>query len=538
MPSTSGAPEPTVPTDAATALHPELSATELVTASRVFDLLTREAHLRLILDQFPVFTWSTDASLRVSSASGGRPGRPHPVAQSRGETLAEVFGQTGAEHPALLGHVRALAGESVSLRVEWGSRVFNVRVLPLLDAGGVVVGSAAVAIDGTEQARIEEHLRETGQREALGRVAGGVAHEMNNVLTAILGISSSQQEAPAVDGTVRAHFGDISAAARRGGETVANLLGFAGKGLYRREAIQLETLVRDVLRQVRWQAAPGVTVRFEIASGTPDVVGDRAQLETALQNVCTNGLDAMETEGELLVRVVSEEVAPAADDQGGLAPGGYVRIEIIDSGTGMSEGVLERAVEPFFSTKPLGQGIGLGLSMAFGVVRNHKGSLSLVSTEGGGTSVTIQLPAAVAEAPSDVPGPTRSKREAAPRRGTVLVVDDDLWARGACRALLTHLGYAVVEAADGPTALELYEKRTGDFSFVMLDMRMPIMDGDEVLRRLVALDPGVRVILCTGYDRDQINPALFALGDVGFLGKPFGVQEITAEIGRGGDGVD
>ncbi len=500
-------------------------------------LARRETELRLILEQIPVFTWTTDLDLRLTSARGGSEGRLHPVRQPVGARLATVFAEGHGQAEAIHAHQRALAGTPARIGTEWDGRMFDVRIDPLTDEDQVVVGSVACAPDVTVQVRMQQHLEDAGRFESLGRVAGGVAHEINNVLASILGTASVQELRPGVDPLVRSAFATVAASARRGGLIVADLLGFAGKGLYRKERVGVADLLASVASQIRTSIPVGVAFRTEVAPDTPDIDGGHVQLEHALIHLCVNGLDAMHEGGELSLRARLETIPDDDVDPGMPVPGRYVRIDVSDTGEGMPEATRLRATEPFFSTKPLGEGVGLGLSMAHGVVRVHQGTLTIRSRPGAGTTVTAYLPArprAAIVAPPALPDrPVDDPAEvAAIGRGTVLIVDDDRWAREAFARILEHLGYTAVTAEDGPEALASFSNRTGDFAFVLLDMVMPVMDGAEVLRRLIATDPNVRVILCTGYDRGRINDELFALGNVGFLGKPFGIADLSMEIAR------
>ena len=500
-------------------------------------LRLRETELRLILDQIPVFTWTTDVDLRLTSARGGSAGQKHPVHQRVGARLALVFDEGQGRTDTIHAHQRALAGTPARFGTEWDGRVFDVRIDPLTDPHQAVIGSVACATDVTAQVRMQRHLEDAGRFESLGRVAGGVAHEINNVLAGILGTTSVHELRPGIDPVVRSAFATVSASARRGGLIVADLLGFAGKGVYRTERVGVADLLASVASQIRTSIPLGVGLRIDVASDAPDFDGGHVQLEHALTHLCVNSLEAMRQGGELTLRARLEHIQEHPFDPGLPAPGSYVRIDVSDTGEGMSEATRARATEPFFSTKPLGTGVGLGLSMAYGVARLHQGALGIESQAGVGTTVTMRFPARRRPAVVAPPALTDRIVDDPPEistvgRGTVLIVDDDRWARDAFEQILEHLGYTTVSAQDGPEGLACFSERTGDFAFILLDMIMPVMDGAEVLRRLIAEDPNVRVILCTGYDRGRINDELFALGNVGFLGKPFGIADLAMEIAR------
>jgi nitrogen-specific signal transduction histidine kinase/CheY-like chemotaxis protein len=398
-----------------------------------------------------------------------------------------------------------------------------VRVAPLRGEGGVLLGTVGVAMDVSHEVRSAEQLRAAEHLASLGELAAGVAHEMNNVLAAILGMAQLLAYNRRVP-TGR-ELGVIESAARRGAGITGALLGFARKGMYRRLPVDVSKVLDRLAVHVR-ETHPSVRIERVGEPDLPDVEGDPDQLEVALGNLVDNALAAMPAGGTLSIAASAEEHGERPEL--GLAPGPWVRVEVRDTGIGMTEEVRRRAIEPFFTTRAPGQGVGLGLSMAYGVIRNHGGQLHIDSEPGAGTTVTVYLPAAPAAVA--VPTPPRAVAAPAARGGAVLVVDDDEWVRFSTRRLLERVGYEVIEATGGVEGLAAYRARGSEIVAVLLDLRMPGMDGAEALRRLVALDPDARVILSTGYERDQVSQGLFELGHVGFLGKPFGLAELEEQL--------
>lgn len=485
----------------------------------------REAQLRLLVEQLPVLVWSTDAAQRVKSTHGGR-GSLAPTPDPIGAPLSELFGSRDPAGAPLAAQARAAAGTSAAYRIEWQRRTWDVHVEPLHAPDGAVVGTVGAAMDVSPQLRAAEQLRATEHLASLGQLAAGVAHEMNNVFAAILATSEAidrMERAP-----TRAELDVLEGAARRGAEITSGLLGFARKGMYRRVRVGIAEMLDRLAGRAR-SAHPRVRVERTCSGGLPSVEGEPEQIETALWNLCENALEAMPEGGTLSIGARADLGADRPELDPGRGP--WVRVEVRDTGVGMIEEVRRRAVEPFFTTRAPGQGVGLGLSMAYGVIRNHGGQLLLESEPGRGTTVTVYLPAAPAAAAAlGPPPPARGAAVPAPRGGVVLVVDDDEWVRFSTGRLLRALGFEVIEAPGGPEGLAAYRARGPEIVAVLLDLRMPVLDGTEVLRRLVALDPDVRVILCTGYERDQVSQGLFGLGRVGFLGKPFGIAELEAQL--------
>ncbi|MES2638507.1 MAG: response regulator [Myxococcota bacterium] len=476
-----------------------------------------EAQLRLLVERLPAVAWATDASLNIVSMFGAR--RTTPRAEPPiGHHVAVLLGHLAAEE-GVAAHRHALQGDAATFDVCWSGHTFGARVEPLRAPGGEITGTLGVALDLTERMQSEAREREIHVLSVLARLAGGVAHEMNNVLGAIMGYAASLEGEP-LSPPVRQRIQRITDASRRGSGLTRRLLGFAREGLYERTRFPVNELVETLAERLRLETPPGIVIRVRTAAEPPWAEGDPAQLREALHALCVNGVEAMPHGGTLILTVSTTGVAGEA--------GSRVFIDVRDTGVGMDEQLTQHALEPFFTTKPLGAGDGLGLPMAYGIVARHGGQLVLESAPGRGTVARVSLPTVAP--PPPVPAPVRripTLRQASRR---VLLVDDDEWVRESSSDLLEAAGYEVVAAADGPTGLRHFQAAPQSFAFVLLDMRMPGMDGAEVLRRMIAMDPDARIVLCSGYTRDQVGPALFSLGRVGFLEKPFDLQQLNAQV--------
>jgi PAS domain S-box-containing protein len=487
-----------------------------------------ETRLSLLLEQTPAVFWTTDASLLLTSARGGcaLAGR---FGQGIGLRVTELF------DPADLADVEAahrlgLSGQRATLALAWGGRAFELRVDGLLVGDGAVVGTVGVALDVTERKQIEERAQDAGQLDALARIAAGVAHEMNNVLAAIAGLAAGLELDRTLRPEQRTSVEGILASTARGRDLVANLLGFARGGRYRLEQFDANGVVRDA---AAWwsERSGGTSADLALAIDLPPVEGDPIQVLAALENLLQNAIDASPSGGSvtLCTRWVNEESGSLSSPD--LVPGVYAVIEITDTGAGMTEEVCQRALEPFFTTKSIGAGPGLGLSMAHGVARHHGGTLVLSSRPGHGTTVTVYLPA-MAALPVAAPASAPAVRLVEPPtdKPRVLIIDDDLWVRFSTRRLLHGLGFDAVDADGGEAGLALFREARGGFLFVLLDVRMPGMNGEEVLRHLLEADLNARVIIFTGFAREQVSQRIFQAGQVGFLGKPFTVPELEAQM--------
>ncbi|MFN7143844.1 MAG: response regulator [Myxococcota bacterium] len=463
-------------------------------------------------------------------------------AASRGELLGRhrmaLFPPESAlvYEAAFADHVSRSNAVPVSVRLTRvdGSVVEGEMSAVVVDATGLVVlqvvfrGIVQRLREAEERARLAARTRERQKLESVAVLAGGVAHEMNNILAGIL-LTGTVLMRSLPEGTAQKDAASIVAAVRRGKGLTRNLLGFAQRGMYRKDVVPVNRLLTEVSLLLRRTLPPRIRLVTELQSRRA-FKGDPDQIAEAVMNGCHNAVESMAGDGVLTL--ASSDVDLTDDDLTGLpelCTGAFARIEIRDTGHGMYQETLGRAFDPFYTTKGIGESAGLGLSMVFGVVRHHLGRAELRSRVGEGTTLTIDLPEAL-EPP--IAAPEGGHASNADRNGAVLVVDDDDWVRFSSRRMLESLGRRVLEAADGVEGLEMYRRHAAEIAFVLLDLRMPRMDGAETLRRLVQVAPGARVILCTGFDREQVSQDLFALGHVGFLRKPFEVSELLQQLER------
>ena len=372
-----------------------------------------------------------------------------------------------------------------------------------------------------ERERLREQFIAAQKMEAIGTLAGGLAHDMNNVLGGILSLAELMREQITTE-AARADLDGIIAACRRGGEMTRNMVAFSRRGTYRKERTDLEQVARQVVAMLTRSAPKRIRITLEM-TGALAVDGDAAQLAQALVNLCLNSIDAIAGDGVISValHVVTFDPGPAPN---GLPPGSYVAMSVRDTGAGMTEATRARMFEPFFTTKPLGSGTGLGLAMVYGAVQSHGGTIVVDSAPAQGTQITIYIPAAtlpekLAPAPSARP---------TPKRGRVLVVDDEPGIRLTSKRIFERHGYDVIDAESGAQAIERF--RDNHDVVIVLDMAMPGMGGAECFRQLQAIDPGVRVLLVSGYAiQDEIRQCLQD-GACGFVSKPFALSALVDAV--------
>jgi PAS domain S-box-containing protein len=399
------------------------------------------------------------------------------------------------------------------------------RKIPIV-ADGRIVRVVTVIRDTTEAMRAEEQFRQAQKMEALGQLAGGVAHDFNNQLAAVLGYAELLAHR-VEDPQVRDYATTIAQIAQRSADLTRQLLAFAHKGRVRSVLVDVHAVIGDVVAMLERTIDPRIEVCPRLQAPLAVTTGDPAQLQSALLNLALNGRDAMPEGGVLTLAtdVVDPGSSPVSDLEHALEAGEYLRVRVSDTGVGMSEEVRRRIFEPFFTTKGLGRGTGMGLAAVYGTVTNHRGAIQVDSEVGRGTIVTVLLPlvqgTGVRDTPATAEAPARGK-------GQVLVADDDPAVRDVIAEMLADVGYRVTVRADGAAALDRYREAWREIDLVILDVMMPVLGGAGALVEMRRINPAVRAILCSAHPLDPADRHAIDDVGVGFLQKPF----TTAELAR------
>jgi PAS domain S-box-containing protein len=379
----------------------------------------------------------------------------------------------------------------------------------------------ASIIDITERRRLEAERREleaqlhqSQKLESLGSLAGGVAHDINNVLAAILSLASAHRRALGPADPLAKALDVITSACVRGRDVVSRLLVFARKERVVLGPADLNGIVREMIHLLEYTTLKRIRITTDFQESLPDMEGDAGALGHALMNLFVNAVDAMPEGGDLTITTR-------------LLPTGDLQLSVRDTGHGMSAEVQGKAVEPFFTTKPMGKGTGLGLAMVFGTVKAHSGTLAFRSAPGAGTEAILTFPACrEAQGPSKAPAVS----ESAPDRPLrILLVDDDDLILLSVAPMLTVLGHEVRTASSGEAALALFEAGL-EVDLVILDMNMPGLNGSQTLLRLKALRPDQTVLLSSGYSDQDMAPLLEANSHVSSIQKPFSLKEISKKL--------
>ena len=404
----------------------------------------------------------------------------------------------------------------------------EIRRTAMPDGGFVLTIS-----DLTKRVQAEALLREAQKMQAIGQLTGGIAHDFNNLLTVILGNLELAQKKLSEDHVLQSRLGRAVWAAQRGATLTAQLLAFARKQPLAPAPIDLSRDVPDLLPLLQRTLGAPVDVRFLVASGLWLAMADSAQFESALLNLALNARDAMPDGGrltlELANKVLDEEYARAHYE---VTAGEYVMLAVSDTGTGMTPQVAARVFEPFFTTKPEGKGTGLGLAMVFGFVKQSKGHVKIYSEPGEGTTVRIYLPRAterVADAPTPAPAAIPARR--ACEDTTVLVVEDEAGVRDVAVGILHEYGYHVLEAADGETAIGLFDQNAAEIDLLLTDVVLPgRLRGRDVADHIARIRPEVRVLFMSGYTENSIVHHGRLDAGVQLIGKPFHREQLAARV--------
>ena len=376
--------------------------------------------------------------------------------------------------------------------------------------------------DLTERRALEDEVRQLHKLEAVGRLAGGVAHDFNNLLTAILGYCELMLLQIDDDHALRADIAEVQLAAERAAALTRQLLMFSRRHVVRFQWLDLNSVIDGLCRTLRRLVGEHVRLDLRLASELGVVRADPGLMEQVLAGLVMNARDAMPNGGS--VTIATDEIAlddTAASVHPELPAGRYVRLSVADDGLGMPPDVKARAFEPFFSTKGLGAGtgVGLGLSTVFGVVKQCGGSVRIESRTGGGTTVEILLPAVDRHA--SLPDPESPSRRSAGGNETVLVAEDEAPLRVLAAEALRREGYTVLEAPDGTSALERAAAHSGELHLLLTDVTMPGLTGPALARALVGQRPGLRVLFMSGYTDDALGSHGVLESGTPFISKPF-----------------
>ncbi|AMV73422.1 hypothetical protein JCM30471_18370 [Desulfuromonas carbonis] len=504
-----------------------------ITASRAAEMELRK--LSTAINQSPVAILITDAQGRIEFVN------PR-FSEITGYSAAEARGQT----PRLLKSGRTperdyqRLWETITAGQVWQGEFLNrakdgtlfwdaTTIAPVKDAQGAITHYIAIKEEITERKDLERQLQQAQKLEAVGQLAGGVAHDFNNILTAIIGYASLLEMKLEAKHPLRHNASQILAAANRAAELTQSLLAFSRKQVIDLEPIELNAAIRKIEGFLRRVISENIELRTILAPEPLVVRADRGQFEHLLMNLATNARDAMPTGGVISIETRQATLDEAFRHSHGFGePGAYALISFSDTGIGMDEETQRRIFQPFFTTKEVGKGTGLGLAMVYGTVKQHGGYLNVYSEPGAGTTFNIYLPC-TSEEPL---APAHEVLEATLPGGseTILVADDDTLLRSLATEVLTQFGYRVLAATDGEEALELFRSHRQEIDLAILDVVMPKLNGKAVRDEMLRLVPDLRVLFISGYTADIIHRHGVVDPELDFIQKPMRPHDLLRKV--------
>ncbi|NOY69521.1 MAG: PAS domain S-box protein [Deltaproteobacteria bacterium] len=422
-------------------------------------------------------------------------------------------------------------GFETGLTVKDGSRFAILLFARLIEIRGDFF-TLTVLHDITDQRRLEKRLGEAEKMEAIGTLAGGIAHDFNNILSAILGYSELSLLKTDPASKVFNHLNNILKATNRARDLIRRILAVSRHDVQAKKPIRIEPIVDDVVGLMRASLPSLIDIRKNISKPEGKVMADQGQIHQVLMNLCTNAGQSMEENGGVLVLGVDEVniTSHAITTGSNLNPGKYVRITIRDTGCGIQEGVMKKIFDPYFTTKPRGNGTGLGLSVVQSIIQKHGGAITVSSMPKSGSTFTVYLPTIdVVGSPVNQIAKPDDKR--LPKGSeSILIADDETAIVETEGELLSRLGYRVKTAGSGKDALLLFKANPDHFDLVVSDMTMPDMAGDELAARLMNIRPDFPVVLCTGYTTRMNEEEARKKGIKAFLYKPVSITRLARTI--------
>ena len=507
----------------------------------IFDVITHRKEAEAELRKLSVAVSQSPASVVITDLEG-RVDYVNPrFSETTGYTLDEVRGQTprllkSGETPA---EEYAALWRTISNGGEWRG-VFRNRkkdgtlywdrafIAPVRDGSGAITHYLGIGEDITQQKNLEDQYRQAQKMEAIGQLAGGVAHDFNNILQAVIGYGQLLLDVHPEMDAGREYAKEIVQAAERASGLTRQLLAFSRRQVLEMADLDLNLVVDDVLKMVRRVIGEDIRLNVVPCWHTDTVHADRGQMEQVILNLCVNARDAMPQGGVLTIEtenIVMDDVYCQLNSWA--QPGKYVLLSVTDTGCGMDAETQTHLFEPFFTTKELGKGTGLGLATVYGIVRQHQGMITVYSEIDRGTVFKVYLPSV--ERPAAVVGGQVAGR---PRGGneTILVAEDDESLRELVSRILRDAGYSVLLAENGEEALALFEEHAAGIHLLLLDVVMPRMGGKAVYDALRQKHPALRFLFSSGYSTNAVHTGFVLRDGIALIQKPYAPEALLHRI--------
>ncbi len=378
-------------------------------------------------------------------------------------------------------------------------------------------------------AKYERQLQQVLKIQAIGTLAGGIAHDFNNILFPIVGYTELTMDEVPDDSVAHNNLEEVLKAANRAKDLVQQILTFSRQSGQERKPVKVHSIIKEALKLLRASIPASIEIKSNIDDDCHPVMGDATQIHQVIMNLCTNAYQAMQDKGGTL-EVNLSEVDVGYDvtvQKIGMQPGRHLQLLVRDEGCGMDAAVLDRIFEPYYTTKEQGKGTGLGLSVIHGIVKNHRGDISVASSPGKGTTFKVYLP--ITE-DADIVNEFEPSNGAAKGNEHILLIDDEEQIVSMEQRMLENLGYEVTARTDSNEALKEFSEKPQNFDLVITDMTMPHMMGDELAKKLLDIKPDIPVILCTGFNEDITEEKALSMGIQKFVMKPVIKNDLATTI--------
>jgi PAS domain S-box-containing protein len=499
-------------------------------------LVEKEARLRLLVETIPDMIWLKDVDGRYLSCN-------KMFEELIGARESEIIGKT--DYAFVVKELadfirdddnRAMAAGKSSSRMEWitfasdGRRIFlNTIKTPMYDAEGTLLGVLGISRDITEHHKLEEQLRHAQKMEGIGTLAGGIAHDFNNILSAIIGYGHITLMKLPENDPLRLNIERILESADRAATLTQGLLTFSRKRVVERKPVELNSILKKVEQLLVRIIGEDIKVRVAFAEGPMNIFGNSDNLEQVLMNLATNARDAMPNGGLFTIEAGITELDNSFVSAHGYGkPGMYAVIVATDTGVGMNEETREKIFEPFFSTKEVGKGTGLGLAMVYGIIKQHEGFINVYSEPGKGTAFRIYLPLIKTEAAVE----HLVTAAEYPKGGTetILVAEDDVSVRNLTLLVLEQMGYTVITANDGEDAVKKFMQNKDRIQLLLFDIIMPNKNGREAYEEIKKIKPDILALFASGYSPDMLRVKELVDEDAVLVYKPLSPQNLLKKV--------
>lgn len=386
----------------------------------------------------------------------------------------------------------------------------------------------SMANDITDRKAAEENLRQSQKMESVGTLAGGIAHEFNNILGGIIGYAEIAKDDVPANSPVQESLDEILKFSIRARDIVRQILSFSRKGMKDMKPVQPHIIIKEELKVLRASIPATIEIRQNINERAGTIIADQTQLQQVGMNLCINAAHAMQGSGGVLEITFSPVALDAvtAKQYPDLKPGSYVKLTVSDTGRGIDPKIIDKIFDPFFTTKKVGQGTGMGLSVVHGIVKDHGGAITVSSKLGQGTTFTLLFPRVEDAKEEEVEFaaiiPTGTER--------ILLVDDEQGLVVLAKIMLERLGYTVTAMTNPLETLDLFRKNPQDYDLVITDLTMPHLPGDRLAAEITSIRPEIPVIIATGYSNAVDDDKLKGIGIKAFIPKPYQKQELAKTI--------